>query len=38
MQNNPEKSFTKKIGEHIPCGCSFSTIWTSNDIKKKHDA
>ena len=38
MQNNPEKSLTKKIGEHIPCGYSFSTMRTSNGIKKKHDA
>ena len=38
MQYNPEKLFTKKIGEHILCGYSFSTIWTSNGIKKKHDA
>ena len=24
--NNPEKSSTTKIGEHIPCGHSMSTI------------
>ena len=24
--NNPENSSTKKIGEHIPCGYSMSTI------------
>ena len=24
--NNPENSST--IGEHIPCGCSMSSIWT----------
>ena len=25
--NNPEKSSTTKIGEHIFCGCLMSTIW-----------
>ena len=25
--NNPENSSTAKIGEHIPCGYSMSTIW-----------
>ena len=25
--NNPEISSTIKIGEHIPCGYSTSTIW-----------
>ena len=24
--NNPEKSSTTKIGEHIPCGYSMSTL------------
>ena len=24
---NPEKPWTAKIGEHIPCGYSRSTIW-----------
>ena len=26
VQNNPEKSPAKKVGEHIPCGYSMSTI------------
>ena len=30
--NNPEKSSTK-IGEHIPCGYSMSTIWEFDHIK-----
>ena len=30
--NNPENSSTTKIGEHIPCGCSMSTIWGFNHI------
>ena len=25
--NNPENFSTTKIGEHIPCGYSISTIW-----------
>ena len=25
--NNPENSLTTKIGKHIPCGHSMSTIW-----------
>ena len=25
-KNNPEKSSTAKIGEHIPCGYSMSSI------------
>ena len=25
--NNPENSSTTKIGDHIPCGYSMSTIW-----------
>ena len=34
--NNPEKSSTMKIGEHIPCTYSMSTIWTFDNIKNKH--
>ena len=34
--NNPEKSSMTKIGEHIPCGYSMSTIWAFNSIKNKH--
>ena len=25
--NNPEKSSNAKLGEHIPCRYSMSTIW-----------
>ena len=35
-KNNPEKSSTTKIGEHIPCGYSMSTIWTFDRTKNKH--
>ena len=34
--NNPEISSTTKIGEHIPCGYSMSTIWTFDCIENKH--
>ena len=34
--NNPENSSTRKIGEHIPCGYSISTIWAFNNIENKH--
>ena len=37
--NNPENSSTAKIGEHFPCGCSMSTIWTfaeNDDAENKH--
>ena len=34
--NNPEKSSTTKVGEHIPCGYSMSTIWAFDHIEKKH--
>ena len=34
-KNNPEKSWTTKIGEHIPGGHSMSTIWAFNQIEKK---
>ena len=32
-KNNPEKSSTANIGEHIPCGYSTSTIWTFYNIE-----
>ena len=38
FKNNPEKSSTPKIGEHIPCGYSMSAIWIFDDIENKHDA
>ena len=34
--NKPEKSSTKKLGEHIPCGYYMSTIWAFDNIKYKH--
>ena len=34
--NNPENVSTTKIGEHIPCGYSMSTIWAFHDIENKH--
>ena len=34
--NNPEKSSTMKIDEHIPCGYSMSIIWRFNPIEDKH--
>ena len=33
--NNPENFSTTKIGEHIPCGYSMSTIWAFHDIENK---
>ena len=37
FKNNPEKSSTMKVDEHIPCGYSMSTIWTFDDIENKPD-
>ena len=34
--NNPENSSATKIGEHIPCGYSVSTIWRSDRIEDNH--
>ena len=34
--NNPENSSTTKIGEHVPCGYSMSTIWAFDNIENKH--
>ena len=34
--NNPENFSTAKIGEHIPCRYSMSTIWAFNHIENKH--
>ena len=36
-KNNFEKSSTTKLGEHIPCGYSMSTIWNFDEIENKHD-
>ena len=35
-KNNPEYSSTTKIGKHIHCGYSLSTIWGFYHIKNKH--
>ena len=35
-RNNLENSSTTKIGEHIPCIYSMSTIWTFDNIENKH--
>ena len=35
-ENNPENSSTTKIGEHIPCGYSMSTLWGFDNIDNKH--
>ena len=34
-ENNPENSSTTKIGEHIPCRYSMSTIWGFDQICNK---
>ena len=34
--NKPENSSATKIGEHIPCGYSMSTIWAFDHIEIKH--
>ena len=34
--NNPEKSSTTKIGEHIPYGYSMPTIFGCDRIESKH--
>ena len=34
--NNPENFSTTKIGEHIPCGYSMSTIWAFDNLQNKH--
>ena len=36
--NNPENSFTAKVGEHIPSGFSMSTISTFKSIEKTFGA
>ena len=35
-ENNPEKSSTAKISEHIPCGYSMSTIWAFDNIENRN--
>ena len=34
--NNPENSSATKIGQHISCGYSMSTIWGFDHIENKH--
>ena len=34
--NNPENYSTRKIGEHVSCGFSMSTIWGFDHIDDKH--
>ena len=34
--NNPTNYSTTKIGEHILCGYSISTIWAFDSIENKH--
>ena len=36
-KNNPEKSYTTKVGEHIPSGFSMSKISSFKSIENKHD-
>ena len=36
-KNNPAELSTTKIGEHIPCGYSMSTIYTYDGIENNHD-
>ena len=36
-KNNPENSFTTKVGEHIPSGFEISTVSLFNSIENKHD-
>ena len=33
--NNPEKSLTTKVEQHIPYRCSMSTIWAFDNIENK---
>ena len=34
--NNPKKSSTRKIVEHIPCRYSMSTIWAFDNKEQEH--
>ena len=34
-ENNPEKSSTTKIDDHIPCVYAMSTIWEFNHMEDK---
>ena len=35
-ENNPENTSATKVGEHIPCGYSMSTIWGFDHIENKY--
>ena len=35
-ENNPKYSSRTKIGQHIPCGYSMSTIWGFDHTENKH--
>ena len=35
-KNNPEKSSTTKIGQHIPCGYPMSIIWGFDHLEGRH--
>ena len=35
--NNPEKSPATKIGKHIPCGHSVSTMWDFGVVENKQN-
>ena len=36
MCSNPEQSSTTKIGKHVPCVYSMSTVWSTDHIGDKH--
>ena len=36
-ENNCEKSSTTKVGEHIPCEYSMSTVWIFDDTENTHN-
>ena len=36
-KNNPERLSTTKVGEHVSCGYSISTIWKFDRIENKYD-
>ena len=35
-KNNSEKSLISKLGKHVSCGYSISTIWTFDHVENKH--
>ena len=36
-KNNPERLSTTKVGEHVSCVYSISTIWKFDRIENKYD-